>query len=92
VILESHSEHLLLRLQRRIAESRPPGTATSRELSSDKVKLFFAKADDGVSTLVPLDLDIFGNIRNWPDKFMGDAFNETSEAELARLRRMQAAK
>ncbi|MHC2255112.1 putative ATPase [Bradyrhizobium embrapense] len=92
VILESHSEHLLLRLQRRIAESRPPGTATSRELSSDKVKLFFAKADDGVSTLVPLDLDIFGNIRNWPDKFMGDAFSETSEAELARLRRMQAAK
>lgn len=92
VILESHSEHLLLRLQRRIAESGPPGTATSRELSSDKVKLFFAKADDGVSTLVPLDLDIFGNIGNWPDKFMGDAFNETSEAELARLHRMQAAK
>lgn len=92
VILESHSEHLLLRLQRRIAESKPPSVATSRELSSDKVRLFFAKADGGVSTLVPLDLDEFGNIRNWPDKFMGDAFNETAEAELARLHRMQPAK
>ncbi|SEP49903.1 Protein of unknown function [Rhodospirillales bacterium URHD0017] len=90
VILESHSEHLLLRLQRRIAESRPPDRATSRELSSDKVKLFFAKADGGISTLVPLDLDEFGNIRNWPDKFMGDAFNEVAAAELKRIERRRA--
>lgn len=90
VILESHSEHLLLRLQRRIAESKPPGTATPRELSSEKVKLFFAKADGGVSTLVPLDLDEFGNIRNWPDKFMGDAFDEVAAAELRRIERRRA--
>lgn len=92
VVLESHSEHLLLRLQRRIAESKPPSDVTPRELSSEKVKLYFAKADGSVSTLVPLDLDEFGNIRNWPDQFMGDAFYETTEAELARLHRMQAAK
>jgi len=82
VILESHSEHLLLRLQRRIAEEA---------LSSDDVKLYFCDAPGGVSTLMPLDVDLFGNIRNWPDKFMGDAFMETTEAELARLRRMKAA-
>lgn len=82
VILESHSEHLLLRLQRRIAE---------KEVTADEVKLYFCDAPNGVSTLTPLELDLYGNIRNWPDKFMGDAFTETAEAELARLKRMQAA-
>jgi predicted ATPase len=80
VILESHSEHLLLRLQRRIAEEA---------VSADDVKLYFCDAPHGVSKLVPLELDLFGNIRNWPVQFMGDAFKETAEAELARLRRMR---
>lgn len=82
VILESHSEHLLLRIQRRIAE---------KAISSRDVKLYFCDAPRGVSTLTPLEVDLFGNILNWPDKFMGDAFGETTAAELARLRQMQAA-
>jgi predicted ATPase len=82
VILESHSEHLLLRLQRRIAEGR--------DLSEKDVKLYFCDAPAGVSTLTPLEVDLYGNIRNWPDKFMGDAFTETAEAELARLERMKS--
>lgn len=80
VVLESHSEHLLLRLQRRIAEE---------SISKEDVALYFCDAPRGVSTLTPLELDLYGNILNWPDKFMGDAFGETAEAELARLRRMQ---
>jgi predicted ATPase len=82
IILESHSEHLLLRLQRRIAEEVIP---------SNDVKLYFCDAPKGISKLTPLDVDLLGNIRNWPDRFMGDAFKETAEAELARLRRMKAA-
>jgi len=82
VILESHSEHLLLRLQRRIAE---------QALSAEDVKLYFCDAPKGASTLKKLDVDLFGNIGNWPDKFMGDSFAETAEAELARLQRMKAA-
>ena len=82
VILESHSEHLLLRLQRRIAEGA---------VSATDVKLYFCNAPKGVSTLTPLEVDMFGNIRNWPDKFMGDAFTEVAEAEKARLLRMSAA-
>jgi len=78
VILESHSEHLLLRLQRRIAE---------QAISSDDVKLYFCDAPKGVSTLTTLDVDQYGNIRNWPDKFMGDAFGEVAEAELKRIAR-----
>ena len=82
VILESHSEHLLLRLQRRIAEGN---------LSPDGVKLYFCDAPNGTSELTQLEVDLYGNITNWPDRFMGDQFNETATAELARLKRMQAA-
>ena len=82
VILESHSEHLLLRLQRRIAEE---------DISHEDVKLYFCDAPKGISMLTPLKVDLFGNILNWPKRFMGDAFSETAEAEVARLKRMKAA-
>jgi hypothetical protein len=82
VILESHSEHLLLRLQRRIAEG---------SIDADDVKLYFCDAQRGESTLTPLQLDLFGLIQNWPEHFMGDAFGETAKAELARLHRMRKA-
>lgn len=78
VILESHSEHLLLRLQRRIAEEY---------VSSDDVKLYFCDSACGESKITELDIDLLGTIKNWPDRFMGDAFNETAEAEIARLKR-----
>ena len=82
VILESHSEHLLLRLQRRIAEEI---------VASEDVKLYFCHSEDRTARATPLKLDLFGNIENWPDNFMGDAFGETAAAERARLRRMKAA-
>ena len=83
IILESHSEHLLLRLQRRIAEED--------RITADDVALYFCRMRDGASEIKPLDLDKYGNIRNWPDQFMGDAFEETAQAELARLNRMKNA-
>ena len=77
-MLESHSEHLLLRLQRRIAEGIIP---------ADDVKLFFCNSRKGLSQVEALRLDTYGNIENWPNRFMGDAFTETAEAELARIKR-----
>jgi len=82
VILESHSEHLLLRLQRRIAEQK---------ISSDEIKLYFCTLLRGESRLKPLKLDLFGQITNWPENFLGDAFGETYAAEMARLKRMKKA-
>ena len=82
VILESHSEHLLLRLQRRIAEEK---------VRADEVKLYFCDAPRGQSILTPLEVDLYGSILNWPERFMGDAFTETATAEIARLRRLQQA-
>ena len=82
VILESHSEHLLLRLQRRIAEGL---------ISQSDVSLYFCDAEKGTSRLSELELDLLGRITNWPPKFMGDAFEETFRAEEARLKRSGAA-
>ena len=81
VIVESHSEHLLLRLQRRIAEG---------QISKDEVKLYFCDAKEATSHLTTLEIDMFGKIQNWPSHFMGDAFGETFAAEKARLERMKS--
>ena len=82
VVVESHSEHLLLRLQRRIAEG---------EMSADDVKLYFCDIKGAGSILTPLELDLLGQIQNWPEHFMGDAFGETAAAERARLGRLREA-
>jgi len=58
IIVESHSEHLLRRLQRRIAEGKT--------LDSKDVALYFCKFDGKESELDPLDVDSYGNIKNWP--------------------------
>jgi hypothetical protein len=79
IVFESHSEHLLNRLQLRLAEEK---------LSPDNVELYFCKAD-GESRLERLELDIFGNISNWPDDFFGDPLHEgvaRLEAEAKRRR------
>jgi len=85
VILESHSEHLLLRLQRRIAEE---------VVSAKSIKLYFCDKINGNSVLTPLDVDLYGNINNWPENFMGDAFGEIATAEEKRIerRKLQAGK
>lgn len=63
IIVESHSEHLLRRLQRRIAEGK---------LSNEQTALYFCDIDRGISQMKPLEIDDYGHIRNWPKDFFGD--------------------
>jgi predicted ATPase len=77
-LLESHSEHLLRRLQRRIAED---------ELSPDTVALYFCELVDGESRIRELDVDLFGNIHNWPKDFFGDPIEDVAAQTRYRLRR-----
>lgn len=83
IILESHSEHLLRRLQRRVAE----GT-----LKPDEAALYFCKTADSGSTLTPLDLDLFGSITNWPKDFFGDEFGEMAAATHAAMERKHSSR
>jgi predicted ATPase len=81
IILESHSEHLLRRLQRRVADET---------IAPEQAALYFCSTDNGESRLTPLDLDPFGNIRNWPKDFFGDELGEIaamSQAALARKKK-----
>ena len=78
VLLESHSEHLLRRFQRRIAEA---------QVHSEDVAFYFCDVAEGCSTLVPLEVDLFGNITNWPRDFFGDEFGEIAAMQQAALDR-----
>ena len=81
ILLESHSEHLLRRLQRRVAEGG---------VRKDDIGLFFCRSEAGVSSLTTLDLDLFGTIKNWPEGFFGDEFGEIAATSKAALKRRQS--
>lgn len=81
VILESHSEHLLRRLQRRIAE----GT-----LQAEQTALYFCELRDGASHAVPLKLDQYGFISNWPPSFFGDELGELAAMTSAAMQRQMS--
>jgi predicted ATPase len=81
VVLESHSEHLLQRLQRRIAEG---------EMESSQVALYFSHFEGDRSHLTGLELDPFGNIKNWPPGFFGDPMAEVAAMSRAVSQRKRA--
>ena len=82
ILLESHSEHLLRRLQRRIADET---------ISEDDVGLFFCSAGGRSSNLTTLELDPYGNIANWPREFFRDQLGEIAVMSEAALRRRRNA-
>ena len=78
IILESHSAHLLHRLQRRIAEE---------QISADDTALYFCQINDGTSEIERLKVDEYGNIRNWPQNFFGDDMGDLVEKTKAEMQR-----
>ncbi|MBF0213218.1 MAG: DUF3696 domain-containing protein [Magnetococcales bacterium] len=79
LIIETHSEHFLRRLQRRIAEDVIP---------REHVSAYFANVDGASSVLTPLEIDKYGNIINWPENFFGDEMGDiTGQAKAAMERR-----
>ena len=67
ILVESHSEHLLTRLQRRVAE---------KQIGQDDVGLYFCRNKDGVSTIERLEVTESGDIKNWPENFFGDVMGD----------------
>jgi len=78
IILESHSEHLLRRLQRRIAEEK---------FDSEDASLYFCSNEKNNSKITTLDLDVFGNITNYPKGFFGDEMGEIAAMNKAIIQR-----
>ena len=78
IVVESHSEHLMRRLQRRVAE---------QQASSEDVKLYFVSSKRGRAQASDLLLNEWGEIENWPEKFFGDEMGEIAAITGASLRR-----
>ena len=51
---------------------------------------YFANIAKTPATLEPLQIDIGGNIQNWPENFFGDEMGDiTEQAKAAMKKRMQ---
>ncbi len=81
LIVESHSEHFLNRLQRRVAEG---------VLSPNDVAVYFCRRVPGATELEPLRLNLFGDIENWPPNFFGDEMADIAARTLAAMSRKKA--
>lgn len=81
ILIESHSEDLLTRFQRRVADE----SLNERELA-----LWFCESEAGSSKIERLRMDVFGQIANWPKDFFGDEFGEVAEIMEQQQRRRAA--
>jgi predicted ATPase len=81
LIVESHSEHLLRRLLRRIAEEK---------LRPDDVAMYFATRTDKGSIIERLEVDEYGDVLNWPPDFFGNELEDVAvQAEAGIQRRLK---
>ena len=83
IILETHSEYLLSRLQRRIAEEEIPASDTA---------LYFCQVNDSISEIERLDMDEYGNITNWPQDFFGDVTGELIKKTKVEMQQRKVSK
>ncbi len=82
LVVESHSEHFLNRLQRRVAEGA---------VRAEDVAVYFCRRAGSAAELDPLRLNAYGEIENWPENFFGDEMADISARTLAAIRRKREA-
>lgn len=83
VIVESHSEHLIRRIQRRIADET---------IKPEEVAFYFVHQKNGQAILEKMEIDLFGSISNWPEDFFGNDLEDlaaTTQAVRDRKRNMK---
>lgn len=71
LLIETHSDHLINRLRRRIAEDE-----TDR--LKEKVSILFVRppSDGKGATIEPLQVDRYGVVENWPPDFLPESADE----------------
>lgn len=76
-ILETHSEHLILRIQRRIRETVEGKPSAGRGLTANDVAVYYLNPRSELATFERIDLDRKGEfIQPWPDDFFELDFYE----------------
>lgn len=70
-IVETHSEHLINRIRRRIAESKD-------EKNLQQLQIYFVELKNGVSQFRSVEPNEFGAILEWPSDFFDEVEKESS--------------
>lgn len=78
LIVESHSEHFLNRLQLRMAEGA---------IEPQDVAVYFCRREGSTTELEALSLNMFGEIENWPEHFFGNEMADIAGRTLAAMKR-----
>lgn len=81
LIVETHSEHFLTRLQRRVAEG---------QIDASDVAIYFVNRKGAAAEMDALRLNVFGEIENWPENFFGDEMGDIAARTMAALQRQAA--
>lgn len=87
LIVETHSEYLISRLRRRVAEDEEDNL-------KDTIGIYFAKRVEGATTYDLIETNEYGGIEEWPDNFFDQATEEEHAilSAAVRKRRAKAAK
>lgn len=76
-IIETHSEHLILRLLRRIRETEIGKAPKNRKLRTDDLGIYYLRQEGGTTLQSRIDVDVKGEfIQPWPDDFFEIDFFE----------------
>lgn len=77
LMVESHSEHLIHRLKRRIRETTKGEAPMNLELWADRVAINYFQQTSGKTKVERIHLDVNGEfVEPWPDDFFDLDFNE----------------
>ncbi|MFC1605222.1 DUF3696 domain-containing protein, partial [Planctomycetota bacterium] len=77
LVVETHSEHLLLRVRRRIAEGK---------ISPDKVRIFLVEKSGTSTRIRCLKLEKNGHFQRWPKGFFEEGYKEAMAIAEAQLK------
>lgn len=70
VIVETHSEHLINRIKRNIADP-------NNDISEKDVIIYYLTLEKGVTQIQKLELNEFGQAKEWPSGFFEERIEET---------------
>lgn len=76
-LIETHSEHFILRLQRRIRETSKGELQAGRQVKSEDIAVYYVSQEDGKTRARRIDIDKNGEfVQPWPDDFFEIDFYE----------------
>ncbi|MCK4261267.1 MAG: DUF3696 domain-containing protein [Halanaerobiales bacterium] len=80
IVVETHSEHILTRIRRRVAEEK---------MSIDDVVIYYCEMTDGGTELKEIKLNEYGQFENWPSGFFEEELDDNYHQLMAIAKRKQ---